>query len=161
MKNRCENRSFLMAQNHVSHYTLRLFYTFAIFEKNQKIDAKRDTKSLVFWPKNRPSAPKGRLIRPFFSIFEDSKNHRFFDASPVAQKIGKIGQSGGQEPIQVKRLGLEWWMSGIWGPRAAPFRVRKPTGKELKGNKKQETSQKEGSDTPIGRWPGEFPRELQ
>ena len=60
----------------------------------------------------------------------------------MAQKIGKIKPNGSLKPIQVKRVGLGWWMSGIWGPRAAPFRVRRPTGKELKGNKKQETSLK-------------------
>ena len=42
MKNRCELRSYLMAQNHVWRYTLRLFHTFAIFEKSRKIDAKMD-----------------------------------------------------------------------------------------------------------------------
>ena len=34
-----------MARNHVWRYTLRLFHTFAIFEKNRKIDAKREAKS--------------------------------------------------------------------------------------------------------------------
>ena len=34
-----------MARNHVWRYTLRLFHTFAIFEKGRKIDAKRDPKS--------------------------------------------------------------------------------------------------------------------
>ena len=74
MKNRCENGRFLMAR-----YTLRLFHTFAIFEKNRKIDAKRETKSKGFCSKNRPWALQGRLILPFWSIFEDSKNHCFFD----------------------------------------------------------------------------------
>ena len=45
MKNRCENERFLMARNHVWRYTLRLFHTFAIFEKNRKINAKREAKS--------------------------------------------------------------------------------------------------------------------
>ena len=35
MKNRCQNRRFLMAQNHVWRYTLRLFHTFGIYEKKQ------------------------------------------------------------------------------------------------------------------------------
>ena len=35
-KNRCEHRCFLMAQNLVWRYTLRLFHTFAIFEKIEK-----------------------------------------------------------------------------------------------------------------------------
>ena len=34
-----------MARNHVWRYTLRLFHTFAIFEKSRKIDAKREAKS--------------------------------------------------------------------------------------------------------------------
>ena len=33
MKKRSENGRFLMAQNHVWRYTLRLFHTFSIFEK--------------------------------------------------------------------------------------------------------------------------------
>ena len=52
MKKRCENRRFLMAQNHVWRYTLRLFYTFAIFEKYKKNNAKIDAKSCHFWFKN-------------------------------------------------------------------------------------------------------------
>ena len=36
MKIRCENERFLMARNHVWRYTLRLFHTFAIFEKSRK-----------------------------------------------------------------------------------------------------------------------------
>ena len=69
---------FLMAQNHVWRYTLRLFHTFAIFEKIQKIDAQRDPKSCVFLSKNRSWAPQGRLILQFLMIFGDSKNHWFF-----------------------------------------------------------------------------------
>ena len=45
MKNRCKNGCFLMARNHVWRYTLRLFHTFAVFEKNRKIDAKREPKN--------------------------------------------------------------------------------------------------------------------
>ena len=47
-----------MARNHVWRYTLRLFHTFAIFEKSQKIDAKREAKSLVFSLKKRPLSAK-------------------------------------------------------------------------------------------------------
>ena len=47
MKNLCENRSFLMAQNHVWRYTLRLFHTFSIFGKRRKIDAKREAQSHI------------------------------------------------------------------------------------------------------------------
>ena len=39
MKNGCENQWFLMAQNHVWRYTLRLFYTFGLLGKSRKIDA--------------------------------------------------------------------------------------------------------------------------
>ena len=65
MKNRSENGRFLMGRNHVWRYTLRLFHTFAIFEKSLKNDAKREPKSHVFWYQNRPLAPKGRLRVPF------------------------------------------------------------------------------------------------
>ena len=87
MKNQCGNRCFLMAQNHVWRYTLRLFYTFAIFEKYQKNNAKMDAKSCHFWFKNWSWAPQGRLILPSLIIFDDSKNHWFFDVSLGRQKI--------------------------------------------------------------------------
>ena len=56
MKNRCKDQCFLIVQNHVWRYTLRLFHTFAIFEKSRKIDAKREPKSRGFCSKNRPWA---------------------------------------------------------------------------------------------------------
>ena len=87
MKNRYENQWFLMAQNHVWRYTLRLFYTFAIFEKYRKIDAKRDAKSFHFWSKNRPWARKGRLILHFLTIWENLKNHRFLETVLGAKQI--------------------------------------------------------------------------
>ena len=46
-KNRCENGRFMMARKHVWRYTLRLFHTFAIFEKSQKINVKRDAKQHI------------------------------------------------------------------------------------------------------------------
>ena len=61
MKNRCQNWRFLMAQNHVWRYTLRLFNTFAIFDKSRKIYAKREPKSLVFWSKSLPWVPRAGL----------------------------------------------------------------------------------------------------
>merc|ERR1712110_1196919 len=36
MISRCKNGCFLMAWNHVWRYTLRLFHTFAIFEKKKR-----------------------------------------------------------------------------------------------------------------------------
>ena len=48
MKKQCKNGCFLMARHHVWRYTLRLFHTFVLFEKNRKNDAKRDAKSRVF-----------------------------------------------------------------------------------------------------------------
>ena len=47
----CENRRFLMARNHVWHYTLRLFYTFAILETNWKMNAKIDAQRQLFGAK--------------------------------------------------------------------------------------------------------------
>ena len=77
MKKRCKNRRFLMAQNHVWRYTLRLFYTFGISERNRQIDAKREHKRSVFGYKSRPWAPQGRLIHSFWLILEVSKNIDF------------------------------------------------------------------------------------
>ena len=50
-----------MAWNHVWRYTLRLFHTFAILKKQEKNDAKRDAKSLVFWSKNRTLGGQGSI----------------------------------------------------------------------------------------------------
>ena len=47
-KNRCENRFFLMAQNHVWHYTLRLFHTFAILKQNQENQCKKGCRKSSF-----------------------------------------------------------------------------------------------------------------
>ena len=87
-----------MAQNHVWRYTLRLFHTFAIFEKSRKIDAKMEPKSRGFWSKMRPWASKGRLILRFLSIFEKSENRNFFDVALGLEKSIKnraLGDPGG------------------------------------------------------------------
>ena len=75
-----------MAQNHVWRYTLRLFHTFAIFEKYRKIDAKRDAKSYHFWSKSRPRARKSRLILHFSTIWENLENRRVLETVLGAQK---------------------------------------------------------------------------
>ena len=59
MKNRCGNRCFLMAQNHVWRYTLCFFQTFAIFETSLKINVKRNAKRLHFWSQNTSWVLKG------------------------------------------------------------------------------------------------------
>ena len=45
---------FLRVQKHVSHYTLRLFHTFAIFERRQQFDAKSNLKSTKNHPQTHP-----------------------------------------------------------------------------------------------------------
>ena len=108
-----------MAQNHVSCYTLRLFHTFAIFEKSRKIDAKREAKSHVFSSKNAPWAHQGRLRVPFWSIFEDSKNRRFFDVAFSRRKIDKNRSLDAQGLASALRGVAEVTISVIRGPRAA------------------------------------------
>ena len=111
MKNLCENRSFLMAQNHVWRYTLRLFHTFGLFEKSRKIDAKMEPKSRGFWSKMRPWAPNGRLILPFSTIFENSKNRWFFDVAFRRRKINKnwpVGVKGLPQGLRVSSGGTRF-----------------------------------------------------
>ena len=111
MKNRCENRRFLMAQNHVWRYTLRLFYTFGLFEKSRKIDAKMEPKSRGFWSKMRPWAPNGRLILPFSTIFENSKNRWFYDVAFRQRKIYKnwpLGVEGLPKGLRVSSDGTRF-----------------------------------------------------
>ena len=47
MKKRCKIRCFLMAQNDVWRYTLRLFHTFGLFEKSKKSMEKGTPKVIV------------------------------------------------------------------------------------------------------------------
>ena len=100
MENQCENERFLMARNHVSHYTLRLFHTFAIFEKSQKMDAKRDAQSHTFGWKN---GPRASLVRPktaLYSISESSEKRWFFGVISERPKIDKkkhVGASRAQK----------------------------------------------------------------
>ena len=44
MENQSKNYCFLVAQNHVWRYTLRLFYTLGLFGKSRKIDAEMTPK---------------------------------------------------------------------------------------------------------------------
>ena len=73
MKTGPENRCFLSVQNAVSRYTLRLFHTLAIFEKNQKIYAKMAPKISGNWSNNRPKADLGQLILCFLTFWSDAK----------------------------------------------------------------------------------------
>ena len=90
MKSLCKNDRFLMARNDVWRYTLRLFHTFALFETNRKIDAKREPNNYFFEWKMIPRAPKVWFILPFWLFFEGSRNHCCFDAFLGGQKIEKI-----------------------------------------------------------------------
>ena len=111
MKHRCENLMFSLAQNRVWRYTLRLFHTFGLFEKSGKVDAKMETKSRGFWSKMRPWAPNGRLILPFSTIFENSKNRWFFDVAFRRRKINKnwpVGVKGLPQGLRVSSGGTRF-----------------------------------------------------
>ena len=165
MKNRCQNRSFLMAQNHIWRYTLRLFHTFAFFQKSRKIGARRESKSHAFWSKNGALAPKDRFIQPFWSICGGSKNPWIFDITWWCLKIIK------NQPV--RRLRGAKWRSAL--ERRYQFSAQVPPGRAprahytdikyriikyriikyriLKNGNEKHVS---GSNTPMGRWPGEF-----
>ena len=74
----------------------------------------------------RSGTDLGPLIIDFLAFWSDAKNTWIFDASPVVQKIGKIGPSSGLKPIGSERLTTECPVFMGQGPRAAPFRVRIP-----------------------------------
>ena len=57
-------RCFLTVLNAVSHYTLRLFNTFVIFKKCEKINAKMA-------PKSMENVPKSSLGPPMVHLFFD------------------------------------------------------------------------------------------
>ena len=71
-------------------------------------------------------------------------------------KIGKIGKSCGREPIQGKRLDPQVSIFGNQGPREPPFSRAQANRKRAKGKQETRNKPKKGSNTPIGRWPGEF-----
>ena len=108
-----------MAQNHVWRYTLRLFHTFAIFEKGRKMEPKREAECHHFSSKSRPWAKQGRLIHSLCLIFEGSKNRRFFDVDLGGRKIVKNLPLGAEGLILPLRLVAEVIILVIWGPRAA------------------------------------------
>ena len=62
---------------------------------------------------------QGRLILPFWSIFEDSKNHCFFDVVLGRQKIDKNRAVGRQRPKTSLRVIAEWDTLVTGAPRAA------------------------------------------
>ena len=76
-------------------------------------------KVVIFGAKNRSWAPQGRLILPFWSIFEDSKNRRFFDVVLGRQKIDKNRALGRQGPKTALRPVAEWDTLVTGAPRAA------------------------------------------
>ena len=121
----------------------------------QKSMPKGPPKVTFFVPKPT-STPKGRLMLPCLPIFEDARNHRFFDASPVGQQIRKIGPYGNIKPIQGKRLELQLSIFGNQGPREPRFSRAQANRKRAKGKKETRNKPEKGSNTPIGRWLGEF-----
>ena len=109
---------------------------FRHFRKNRKIDAKREPKSIVFCSKNGPLALQGRLILSFWSIFEDSKNHCFFDVVLGRQKIDKNRALGRQRPKTSLRVLAEWEPGGIlWSPGLPGRRPLSKIFKEYKGSR--------------------------
>ena len=98
----------------------------------------------VFWPKSRHWGPKGRLIMPFWSIFDDSENRRFSDVFLGRQKIDKM---------------RPW--SAHWSPcrdrpsgEGTPQWPQGPHTAKKKDRLKQHWTK--DPDTPMGRRPGEF-----
>ena len=123
LKNQCKNGCFLMARNHVWRYTLRLFHTFALFEKNRKIDAKRHPESHVFWLEKRPSGHKARLTLQFWSFLGDLKNHWFFNVTGERPKIYKIEPWSVQGLKRIRRGSHDGTRFRRKCPRAGPARV--------------------------------------
>ena len=74
----------------------------------------------------------------------------------MVPKIGKIGPSANIKPIRGKRLELQVSIFGNLGPREPPFSRAQANRKRAKGKEETRNKPKKGSNTPIGRWPGEF-----
>ena len=106
--------------------------------------------------KIRPGGDQWPLIRRFLSFWNDAKEHVFLNGFPWTNILGKIGPSGGQEPIQGQRVELEVSIFGNQGPREPPFSRAQANRKRAKGKQETRNKPKKGSNTPIGRWPGEL-----
>ena len=63
---------------------------------------------------------------------------------------------GNIKPIQGKRLDLQVSIFGNQGPKEPPFSRAQANRKRAKGKQETRNKPKKGSNTPIGRWPGEF-----
>ena len=96
------------------------------------------------------------MIIRFLAFWSDAKKAWIFDASPMVQKIGKIGPSSGLKLIGSERLTTRCPVFMAQGPRAAPFRVRIPGTKVQRTRYRTRNKPEEGSNTPVGRWPGEL-----
>ena len=92
---------------------------FRRFRKKSKNRCQKEPKSRGFCSKNRPWALQGRLILPFWSIFEDSKNHCFFDVVLGRQKIDKNRALGYRGPAKTLRPVAGWDTLVTGAPRAA------------------------------------------
>ena len=88
------------------------------------------------WSKIRPGGDQWPLILRFLAFWSDAKNTWIFDASPVAQKIRKIGPSSGQRPLPRER-GTTFWELGPQGGAFSRAYTRYKGTKNKIQNKKQ------------------------
>ena len=106
-----------MARNHVWRYTLRLFHTFAIFEKNRKIDAKRIPK-IVFCDENWSHVcPRINLFFHFGSFLVVRKISDFLIPNWTIKKSEKMLQDEPRSVFAVKYGSLV----PARGPQGAAF----------------------------------------
>ena len=105
MKKQCENQRFLMAQNHVWRYTLRLFHTFAIFEKKQKNRCQNGAPKSCFLVQKRASDAAGSINSAIWSVFGRFQKSLSFCCRSECPKIMK-NQSVGRSPCRSSDAGL-------------------------------------------------------
>ena len=86
MKKRCNNQCFLMAQNHVWRYTLRLFHTFAIFEKTSKNRCEKGPQKSCFLVQNRDLGVQGSIVTTFGDVLGDVEKSMIFEFAPGSPK---------------------------------------------------------------------------
>ena len=99
-----------MAWTHVWRYTLRLFHTFAIFDKYHRNRSKNNPKIIFFLSKNVPWTEQGRLIVLFEPFYGVSKIFDFSMPLWNDKKCIKFDQEQSQEcpaPIVPRRRGSQ------------------------------------------------------
>ena len=119
------------------------YFTLLPFLKNvRKSMPNESPKVMFFGPKTDLQRPRVHWFCNFGRFLRMRKIIDFLMRLQWSKKSEKSAQVATSSRYKAKDSTSRWRFSGTRVPGSRPFRVRRPTGKELKGNKRQETSLK-------------------